>query len=260
MEYFIDDVTLPIIKENGYKRILEIGASLGDNSRHVLNVPGSHLTIIDPGYDCDLAKKFSERNNLTVMKAVSLKGLSQVQSSFDCIFIDGDHNWYTVYNELKIIAEHNLLKAGGTIFFHDVGWPYGRRDMYYTPELIPAEFRKPYAKKGMWPGQSSLDDHEGFNPHYFNALEEGGGRNGVLTAIEDFVRDFGQGDYFFLMDHRQHGLGILIRRKDRQTSSLVRRWFFKLKYIEVKTAVEDFLKSKCPTLAKTLIQIKKVIK
>jgi hypothetical protein len=28
------------------------------------------------------------------------------------------------------------------IFFHDVGRPYGRRDMYYQPETVPPEFRQ----------------------------------------------------------------------------------------------------------------------
>ena len=31
---------------------------------------------------------------------------------------------------------------------HDVGWPYGRRDLYYAPEQIPEEFRQPYRRAG----------------------------------------------------------------------------------------------------------------
>ena len=34
-------------------------------------------------------------------------------------------------------------------FLHDVGWPYGRRDLYYAPERIPEEFRQPWAQKGL---------------------------------------------------------------------------------------------------------------
>ncbi len=38
------------------------------------------------------------------------------------------------------------------LILHDVGWPYGRRDLYYTPETIPEEFRQPYEQAGMLPG------------------------------------------------------------------------------------------------------------
>jgi hypothetical protein len=92
---------------------------------------------------------------------------------FDCIIIDGDHNWYTVYNELKTIAERDLIKTEGTIFFHDVCWPYGRRDMYYQPKQIPKEFTHPHA----WQGE------------FFAAVHEGGERNGVLNALEDFLKE-----------------------------------------------------------------------
>ena len=260
MEYFAHDITLPWIRENGYREILEIGASMGDNSQQILTVPGVHLTMIDPGLDCDLAKKFSHQNNVTAIRDISLKGLTQCTAPFDCIFIDGDHNWYTVYQELKIINERKLLNSGGTIFFHDVCWPYDRRDMYYIPETIPAEFRQPFAKKGIARGQSSLLETGGFNAHLFNATKEGGPKNGVLTAVEDFIKDFGREDYTFLIDKRQHGLGILVRKKDGKTSSLTLRLRLKLKYIQLKNPLEDFLKSQCPLLAKTLIRIKNSFK
>jgi hypothetical protein len=59
-------------------------------------------------------------------------------------------------------------------FLHDVGWPYGRRDMHYRPELIPPEFVHPYAAKAMVIGQSRLSDAGGCNAEFFNALDEGG--------------------------------------------------------------------------------------
>ena len=65
---------------------------------------------------------------------------------------------------------------------HDVLWPYGRRDLYYAPEQIPEEFRQPYAEQGMRPGTKKLLERGGLNPTMYNALEEGGPRNGVMTA------------------------------------------------------------------------------
>lgn len=70
---------------------------------------------------------------------------------------------------------------------HDVGWPYGRRDMYYDPQQIPKEHRHPSARSGMVPGRSELSP-QGINATYWNATNEGGPRNGVLTAIEDFAK------------------------------------------------------------------------
>ena len=99
---------------------------------------------------------------MTVNKGISLKVLPELHDAFDCILIDGDHNWYTVYHELKVISDRDLLKRGGMVFFHDVEWPYGRRDMYYQPETIPQEHRHNCAQKGIMWGQSELSEHGGF--------------------------------------------------------------------------------------------------
>ena len=72
---------------------------------------------------------------------------------------------------------------------HDVGWPYGRRDLYYAPERIPAEHRQPYAQAGMRPRTRKLVAHGGLNPTMYNAEIEGGPRNGVMTALDDFVAE-----------------------------------------------------------------------
>ena len=75
----------------------------------------------------------------------------------DVALIDGDHNWYTVYNELRLLAEAARREAEPlpVLILHDVCWPYGRRDLYYDPAEIPAEFRQPYARRGMRPGARS---------------------------------------------------------------------------------------------------------
>jgi hypothetical protein len=137
-----------------------------------------------------------------VVKSNSIDALASGErigpaSGFDCILIDGDHNWYTVFNELRLIRELPLVRPGGFIFLHDVGWPYGRRDLYYQPDTIPAEFRHPFAQKGMIRGQSELAEVGGFNSHYNNALREGGPKNGVLASIEDFLAQHPQDYRFF---------------------------------------------------------------
>ena len=153
--------------------------------------------------------------------------LPKLNETFDCIFIDGDHNWYTVYSELKTIEERGLLAANGGILFHDVGWPYGRRDMYYVPESIPQEFRHAYAQKGISGNKSELSQTGGFNTNLNNAVFEGGQRNGVLTAIKDFIK-FSKNKYGLLIANQQHGLGILIHLGDEKTSHIFRKWRIKI--------------------------------
>src|SRR5947209_13870332 len=76
------------------------------------------------------------------------------------------------------------------LVMHDVSWPYGRRDLYYAPERIPEEFRQPYAQQGMRPDRKKLVAGGGLNPTMYNAVTEGGPRNGVMRALEDFIEDY----------------------------------------------------------------------
>ena len=199
--------TIPLARKRKWRAFCEIGSRKGDSADVILGLPSATLTIIDPGLDGDLVRKYSADPRVTVHKTISLEALPQVQGPFDCILIDGDHNWYTVYNELRLIREGQLLRSGGMIFFHDVSWPYGRRDMYYQPETVPAAYRQAYRQKAVAPGQSELSS-ENSEAGLCNATHEGGPRNGVLTAIEDFIQQH-NGEYDFWRVRRQHGMGIL---------------------------------------------------
>jgi len=168
------------------------------------------VTVIDPCIDANLQEKYHALKNVSVRKGLSLEVLPKLTEQFDCILIDGDHNWYTVFNELRLIEERNLLRNGGAIFLHDVSWPYGRRDMYYDLKNVPAEFTQPNAKKGIIRGESKLSDTEGINNIVYNALVEGGPRNGVLTAVEDFM-NLHSCKYQYLSSDREVGLGMLFK-------------------------------------------------
>ena len=75
------------------------------------------------------------------------------------------------------------------LILHDVCWPYGRRDLYYNPDQIPPEFRQPYARRGMRPDRKQLLARGGMNVTLENAEIEGGPRNGVMTALDDFIAE-----------------------------------------------------------------------
>ena len=214
MKFFAEGIVKPHIVRRGYRRLCEIGASYGDNTDTLLQLPSITIDIVDPCIDVDLVEKYRNHPRVRVHKGISLDVLGTLDGPFDCILIDGDHNWYTVFHELETIDERGLLGAGGTIFFHDVGWPYGRRDMYYQPELIPDPYRQPFKRSGLVWGQSALSDDSPNNRELANATHEGGPRNGVLTAIEDFVHATG-GKYRFQRVEAEYGLGILLRPRDR---------------------------------------------
>jgi hypothetical protein len=209
-----------MITTKTWRDICEIGASRGESTDCLLTLPDVAVTVVDPCLDLDLKARYANDVRVQVWKGNSLDVLPVLNSSYDCILIDGDHNWYTVYNELRHITERELLRRGGMVFLHDVEWPYGRRDMYYQPDTIPPEYRHGYAQKGIVRGCSGLSDDSQFNSDFYNAVEEGGSRNGVLTAIEDFLCRY-QGEYRFFRIRGQFGLGVIHYRDNRSKDSAV---------------------------------------
>ena len=183
----------PVLGAAGARRIVEIGALKGENTRLMLDFlgPEAELHVIDPAPDFDP----TEHEQMFAGRYHFHRDLSHDVrprlAPMDAALIDGDHNWYTVYHELKMLAE--VARTAGAplplLVLHDVGWPYGRRDVYYSPEQIPAEFRQPYAHGGMRPGTAELLATGGANPTMWNAELEGGPRNGVMTALDDFLAE-----------------------------------------------------------------------
>ena len=99
-------------------------------------------------------------------------------SNYGAIFLNDDPNWYTVFNELNIIKEKNdifpLVFIGHNVF------PYKRRDAYSNPDIIPVEFVNDYSEGFNINHMTILDG-------FFHANQENTPKNGVLTAVEDFL-------------------------------------------------------------------------
>jgi cephalosporin hydroxylase len=190
-----DDVVAPVIDALGARRVIEIGALRGETTTRMLERlgPECELHVIDPEPQFDPAeheRAFPGRYHFH--RGTSHEVLPGLPTA-DVVLVDGDHNWYTVYHELRMLAE-TAQRTGSplpVLVLHDVGWPYGRRDLYYEPHRIPAEFRQPYGRAGMRPGETSLV-YGGLNRHMANARREGGPRNGVMTAVDDFVAEHSQ--------------------------------------------------------------------
>jgi cephalosporin hydroxylase len=194
---FWELVIAPALDAIGAKRVVEIGALRGETTVLVLEHlgPDAELHVIDPAPAFDPSEheeRFAGR--YTLHRDISHNVLPHLPA-MDAALIDGDHNWYTVYNELKMLAA-TARGAGAPLpllLMHDVCWPYGRRDLYYAPERIPEEFRKKHAQRGVKPDKPGLVlAGGGLNNKMHNAAREGGPRNGVMTALDDFIAEHDQ--------------------------------------------------------------------
>ena len=169
------------------RSIGEVGAYAGDLTRLLLDwarETGARVVAIDPAPQPELEQLEAERPELDLVRQTSIEAFQTMEIP-EAMILDGDHNYYTVAQELRLLAE----RAGDELpllLLHDVSWPHGRRDDYFDPERIPAEYRQPIAPEaGLYPGVEGT--REGGMPYHWPAAREGGPRNGVLTAIEDFL-------------------------------------------------------------------------
>ena len=137
------------------------------------------------------------------MEEPSFEALRHIPRT-DVVVIDGDHNYYTVLSELRALGERFSGEEFPLLILHDVRWPHGRRDAYYDPDSIPEDERHPMESGPVFPGISELAP--GGLPYKNVAAQEGGPRNGVLTALEDFLDERGR-------PHRGDRAGVLRPRR-----------------------------------------------
>lgn len=173
----------------GARSVMEVGAFAGDLTRVLVEWAagsGARVIAIDPAPQDALTQLAGERPELELVRETSLEALTRLPAP-DAMVIDGDHNYYTVAEELKRVADRARESRFPLVLLHDVCWPHGRRDDYFDIEQIPEEFRHPQAgaNGGIAPEDPGLV--EGGLPYPRSAAHEGGPRNGVRTAAEDFV-------------------------------------------------------------------------
>jgi hypothetical protein len=171
------------------KSVAEVGAYAGDLTRvlvHWAAASGGTVVAIDPAPQPALVAMSNEHPELELVRATSLAALAEIELA-DVIILDGDHNYYTVTEELRLIGERAAGPDLPLLLFHDVCWPHGRRDDYFDPEQIPGDFRQPLIRAGLGIHPGDPGARRGGLPYPRSAAQEGGARNGVLTAVEDFV-------------------------------------------------------------------------
>jgi hypothetical protein len=224
-------VIRPILEAAQPDFVVEVGAGAGAHTRRLARFCREHaitLHIVDPAPRFEPSELGAEADGFVFHKARSLDVLPDV-GPVDVALIDGDHNWYTVHNELQVLQRtaRSAGRATPLVLCHDVCWPYGRRDAYYDPPAIPAEYRQPWERAGILPEKSALASDRGLNAQFANAKREGGPRNGVMTAIEDFVEAAGEPLELTVLPEL-HGLAIIAPSSrldaDRGLRRLIARW------------------------------------
>lgn len=181
------EILLPCLDAAGAGSVVEIGAYAGDVTRLLLSwarQSGARLWAIDPSPQDSLVRLASENADVNLIRETSHEALRRIPPA-DAYVVDGDHNYYTVTGELRLVAERAADGRFPLLLFHDVRWPHGRRDHYFSPQLIPSEHRQPAVNGGLFPADPGIRS-DGL-PYTSVAAHEGGPRNGVLTAVEDFV-------------------------------------------------------------------------
>ncbi len=230
MQRFWTNTIKPLIETLAPERILQIGAKRDGNTQNLADYcreRGTRLDVVDPAPGPDLRKLFAlYPSEITFHQMKSLTAIPGLQFS-QLVLLDGDPNWFTVYNELQQLYLH-AAKAGTAppaILLHSLAWPYARRDMYTDPLDLYEADRHAYANRGMLPDRSELTD-SGLYGQSANAAHEGGPRNGVLTAVEDFRASLEIRTSLYVLPGFD-GLGILVpeARITPALQSLIERFF-----------------------------------
>jgi hypothetical protein len=174
----------------GARSVVEVGAERGRLTQELLDwahSSGARVTAIEPEPLSDLLELLEEYDELEIVEELSLDALEHLPVP-DVVILDGDHNYYTLSGELRLISERAPDGRLPFLIFHDVCWPLARRDQYHAPEIIPEEHRQPYGPN-IKVEQGDPGTVQYGLPFEWGALREGGPGNGVMTAIEDFMAE-----------------------------------------------------------------------
>ena len=181
------------------KTVVEIGGEDGTFTRELVvwaQEHGAKVWCIDPAPSPDLLALGDAEPALTLVQERSLDALPHLEPA-DAYLIDGDHNHYTVLRELQAITtaggdgNGEANGDGPLVVLHDVGWPWGERDLYYAPDELPPEAVHPHTYEGGVTLGSPDVVAGGFRSEgrFAAAVSAGGPANGVRTAVDDFLRD-----------------------------------------------------------------------
>jgi hypothetical protein len=185
------EVMLAAFEVAGVRSVVEIGADGGLSTAALLEwvtARDGRLVTVDPGVSAEVRRLGSSSPLLSVIESTSESALAGLPAH-DAYVLDGDHNYATVTAEIgAIVATAAAAGRHPVLAVADVGWPCGTRDLYYDPERLPPDAVHPYDFGGVvpWSKETVTGGFRG-EGHFAFATVEGGPRNGVRTALDDFL-------------------------------------------------------------------------
>jgi hypothetical protein len=183
----MQELLVGVLDVAGARSVTEIGAYAGDLTRDLADWAeqrSGEVVAVDPFPQPALKQLADQRASVSLVEEPSFEAMRHIERT-DVVVIDGDHNYYTVSRELEAIGDRFSDEQFPLLILHDVRWPHARRDAYYAPEVIPDDQRRPMTSGLIFPGEEGMA--WGGLPYRDIAEREGGPRNGVLTALEDFL-------------------------------------------------------------------------
>jgi hypothetical protein len=187
------DLILSCLDAAEARTVLEIGSESGAFTRELLTFAATRdgeVWCVEPYPTLEVEQLDGGEPRFHLIAGRSpeaLEGLGAV----DAYIVDGDHNYWTVSRELEHALSDRDPARAPLVVLHDVSWPSGRRDQYYAPDALPGGAVHPHSwDHGSLPGEeNAVRGGLRGNGAFAIALKEGGERNGVRTAVEDFVAE-----------------------------------------------------------------------
>ncbi len=210
------DLILDCLDVVGARQVVEVGSEFGGFTSALAawaERTGGRSVAVEPFPAQEIRDLAGTCPSFTLLEGRSPGALREIDLA-DAYVLDGDHTYWTVLHELRVIAERAGDAQHPLVVLHDVGWPSGRRDQYYAPEELPAAAVHEHAwdaevvpsvagvvEQGGWRGEGA----------FALALHEGGTENGVLTAVEDYLGE-STADLAYAQVPSVFGLGVVYPR------------------------------------------------
>ncbi len=185
------DLILSCLEAAEARTVLEIGSESGAFTRELVSFAArreGEVWCVEPYPTLELEQLGASEPRFHLIAGRSPEALEAVEPC-DAYVVDGDHNYWTVSRELEHAQSDGDGSGTPLIVLHDVAWPCGRRDQYYAPDALPPGAVHAHSwDRGSLPGEEkAVRGGLRGNGSFAIALREGGERNGVRTAVEDFV-------------------------------------------------------------------------